>query len=70
LRLNELTIVFLASPQAAASEVQLLTEANCLMGQRVVELEGLLQGGRSSREVQLEKEMEEVRGMRGGAGRG
>ena len=46
--------------QSAISEVQMLTEANRLVGQRVVELEGQLRGGRSDREVQLERELSEV----------
>ena len=39
----------------------MLTEANRLMGKRVVELEGQQLGGRSEREVHLEKELDEVR---------
>lgn len=46
--------------QAAVAEMSLMGEANRLMGQRVVELEGLLQGGRSAREVELEQELAAV----------
>jgi hypothetical protein len=46
--------------QAAMSEIQLLTETNKMVSQRVVELEGQLEGGRSSREVALECQVKEV----------
>ena len=45
------------------SEVQLLSEANRLMGRRVVELEGQMQGGRSAREVEMEAELAQVGGL-------
>ena len=48
--------------QAAVSEVQLLSEANRLMGRRVAELEGQMQGGRSEREVEMERELAQVGG--------
>ncbi|GAX79801.1 hypothetical protein CEUSTIGMA_g7241.t1 [Chlamydomonas eustigma] len=47
--------------QAAVSEIQLLTETNKMVCQRVVELEGQLQGGRSTREVALERQVEELK---------
>lgn len=46
--------------QSASQENQLLMEANRMVGQRVVELEGLLHGGRSQREVELEVELQKV----------
>ena len=56
--------------QAAVSEVQLLSEANRLMGRRVVELEGQMQGGRSAREVEMEAELAQVGlGVEGLAGK-
>ncbi len=48
--------------------MQLLSEANRLMGQRAVELEGQLHGGRSGREVAMERELAEV-GRECGRGR-
>ena len=48
--------------QAAVSEVRLLSEANRLMGRRVAELEGQMQGGRSEREVEMERELAQVGG--------
>jgi hypothetical protein len=45
---------------AAQMETVVLLEANRLMAQRVADLEGQLGGGLGRREVELERELEQV----------
>ena len=55
---------------AASSEAALLQETNKLLGQRVVELEAQMGGGKTQGEVQLELQLQQVCESREEGGRG